>query len=111
MMTVRGLSQRRVAAACVFALLGAAGAHRVPAQTSAPVVYVIAIEGMIDLGLAPFLARTIREAHAAGAAAVLLPAAISSDAAECRLRALDSGEARSEPVTETESSVTMTRQI
>jgi membrane-bound serine protease (ClpP class) len=35
-------------------------------------VYVIAIEGMIDLGLAPFLSRTIREAQAAGAAAVLL---------------------------------------
>jgi membrane-bound serine protease (ClpP class) len=62
----------RVAAACVLMLLGAAGAHRVPAQASAPVVYVISIEGMIDLGLAPFLARTIREAEAADAAAVLL---------------------------------------
>lgn len=71
MMTLRGLPLR-VAAACVLTLLGAAGAHRVPAQTSAPVVYIIAIEGMIDLGLAPFLARTIREAHAAGASAVLL---------------------------------------
>ncbi|MQA31638.1 MAG: nodulation protein NfeD [Luteitalea sp.] len=72
MMTLRGLLPVRIAAACVLTLLGAAGAHRVPAQTSAPVVYVIAIEGMIDLGLAPFLARTIREAQAAGAAAVLL---------------------------------------
>jgi membrane-bound serine protease (ClpP class) len=53
-------------------LLGAAGAHRVPAQSSAPVVYVVAIDGMIDLGLAPFLTRTLREAEAAGAAAVLL---------------------------------------
>jgi membrane-bound serine protease (ClpP class) len=35
-------------------------------------VYVIAIEGMIDLGLAPFLSRTIREAQEAGAVAVLL---------------------------------------
>jgi membrane-bound serine protease (ClpP class) len=70
-MTLRGLPLR-VAAACVLTLLGGAGVQRVPAQTSAPVVYVIAIEGMIDLGLAPFLARTIREAHAAGAAAVLL---------------------------------------
>jgi membrane-bound serine protease (ClpP class) len=35
-------------------------------------VYAIPIEGMIDLGLAPFLSRTIREAEAAGAAAVLL---------------------------------------
>jgi membrane-bound serine protease (ClpP class) len=71
MMTLRGLIPFRVAAVCVLAL-SAAVAHRVPAQTSAPIVYVIAIEGMIDLGLAPFLARTIREAQAAGAAAVLL---------------------------------------
>ena len=45
---------------------------RVPAQSSSPVVYVIAIEGVIDLGLSPFLARTLREAEEAGAAAVLL---------------------------------------
>ena len=45
-----------------------------PATTQATrsVVYVMPIEGMIDLGLAPFLARTIREAQQAGAAAVLL---------------------------------------
>ncbi len=43
-----------------------------PAQTPRPVVYVIPIEGMIDLGLAPFLSRTIRDANEAGAAAVLL---------------------------------------
>jgi len=49
-----------------------AGVTRLPAQTPAPVVYVIAIEGTIDLGLAPFLSRTIREAQAAGATAVLL---------------------------------------
>ena len=35
-------------------------------------MYVIAIDGTIDLGLAPFLSRTIREARDAGAAAVLL---------------------------------------
>jgi membrane-bound serine protease (ClpP class) len=44
----------------------------VTAQTAAPIVYIVPIEGMIDLGLAPFLARTIREAKEAGAAAVLL---------------------------------------
>lgn len=42
------------------------------AQPAAPVVYTIPISGMIDLGLAPFLARTLREAEAAGAAAVVL---------------------------------------
>lgn len=72
MMTLRGPIRLRVAAACVLTLMGAAGAHRVPAQTSAPVVHVIAIDGVIDLGLAPFLARTIRDAQAAGAVAVTL---------------------------------------
>ena len=45
---------------------------RVSAQTSTPVVYVVRIEGVIDLGLAPFLSRTVAEAKQAGAAAVLL---------------------------------------
>ena len=44
----------------------------VAAQEQAPLVYTIPISGTIDLGLAPFLARTLREAQAAGAAAVLL---------------------------------------
>ncbi len=42
------------------------------APTSVPVVYVLTIDGVIDLGLAPYVARTIREAEAAGAAAVVL---------------------------------------
>jgi membrane-bound serine protease (ClpP class) len=42
------------------------------ASTVAPVVFVLTIEGVIDLGLAPYVARTIREAEAAGAAAVVL---------------------------------------
>jgi membrane-bound serine protease (ClpP class) len=42
------------------------------AEKSNAVVYVVPIEGMIDLGLAPFLSRTIRQAKQAGAAAVLL---------------------------------------
>ncbi|HUF24691.1 MAG TPA: NfeD family protein [Vicinamibacterales bacterium] len=59
----------------VLLLAAAAGVRGARAQTpaaAAPVVYVIHIDGMIDLGLAPFLARTIREASAAGAAAVVL---------------------------------------
>jgi len=48
------------------------GVSSLPAQSAAPVVYVIPIDGIIDLGLAPFLARTLREAEAAGAAAVVL---------------------------------------
>jgi membrane-bound serine protease (ClpP class) len=42
------------------------------AEKSKPIVYVIPIAGMIDLGLAPFLSRTIAQAKEAGAAAVLL---------------------------------------
>ncbi|MEX2269943.1 MAG: NfeD family protein [Vicinamibacterales bacterium] len=63
-----------VLAALLVATAGA-GARGAGAQTSAPpapLVQVIAIDGMIDLGLAPFLARTIRESAEAGAAAVVL---------------------------------------
>jgi membrane-bound serine protease (ClpP class) len=62
----------RAIAICMLALWCAAQVRSVPAQVSTPSVYVIPIEGMIDLGLAPFLARTIREAADAGAAAVVL---------------------------------------
>lgn len=41
------------------------------AQTP-PVVYVVPIEGIIDLGLAPFVQRVLGEAADAGAAAVIL---------------------------------------
>ncbi|HEX2225528.1 MAG TPA: hypothetical protein VHM64_00170, partial [Candidatus Binatia bacterium] len=37
-----------------------------------PLVYVAPIDGMIDLGLAPFVERVLREAGEAGAAAVIL---------------------------------------
>ena len=41
-------------------------------QTTRPFVYVVPIEGVIDLGLAPFVARVLDEATQAGAAAVIL---------------------------------------
>lgn len=44
----------------------------VSAQESKPVVYVLPIDGVIDLGLAPFVARVLDEADDAGAAAVIL---------------------------------------
>jgi membrane-bound serine protease (ClpP class) len=61
-----------VGTACLLLLSGVANVRSVTGQTSAPVVYVISIEGAIDLGLAPFLSRAIRQAEEAGAAAVLL---------------------------------------
>ena len=42
------------------------------AQEKQPVVYVAPIEGIIDLGLAPFVQRVLDEATLAGAAAVVL---------------------------------------
>jgi membrane-bound serine protease (ClpP class) len=54
----------------VVAAVGASDLLR--AQTARPIVYVVPIDGVIDLGLAPFLARTISEAERAGAAAVVL---------------------------------------
>jgi membrane-bound serine protease (ClpP class) len=51
---------------------GVADRLNLSAQTSTPVVFVVPIEGMIDLGLSPLLSRSIREAQQAGAAAVLL---------------------------------------
>ena len=42
------------------------------AQEKQPVVYVAPIEGIIDLGLAPFVQRVLDEATQAGAAAVVL---------------------------------------
>jgi membrane-bound serine protease (ClpP class) len=57
---------------CLLALLGTFAVRSTIAQPSTPIVYVISIEGVIDLGLPPFLSRTIGEAEDAGAAAVLL---------------------------------------
>jgi membrane-bound serine protease (ClpP class) len=63
---------RLVVAAGLVVWPGLSGVSLLPAQSSAPIVYRIPIDGVIDLGLAPFLARTIREAEAAGATAVVL---------------------------------------
>jgi membrane-bound serine protease (ClpP class) len=61
-----------VVAAGLLVWPGLSGVSLLTAQPAAPIVYRIPIDGTIDLGLAPFLARTIREAEAAGATAVVL---------------------------------------
>ncbi len=54
-------------------LLCPAGLAVTQTTAAAPaVVYVVPIEGVIDLGLAPFVARVLAEAEKAGAAAVIL---------------------------------------
>lgn len=61
---------RRLAVLGLLAMLVLGGPVR--AQDSRPVVYVAPVEGMIDLGLAPFVQRVLDEAATAGAAAVIL---------------------------------------
>jgi membrane-bound serine protease (ClpP class) len=65
------MARRLVAAALLF-LAAVGGSDRGVAQNARPIVFVMPVEGTIDLGLAPFLARTLREAREAGADAVLL---------------------------------------
>lgn len=60
------------ASVIALALASLMETRSITAQAPAPVVYVVPIGGVIDLGLAPFLARTIHEATDAGAAAVVL---------------------------------------
>lgn len=54
-------------------LLSLAAGHLSAWSTSKqPVVYVAQVEGMIDLGLAPYIERVLREAESNGATAVVL---------------------------------------
>jgi membrane-bound serine protease (ClpP class) len=53
-------------------LLAVVSAAASRAQETRPVVYVARIEGVIDLGLAPFVRRVLDDSAAAGAAAVVL---------------------------------------
>lgn len=62
----------RLIVATVLAVVALIGVNRMTGDAARPVVYVVTIDGTIDLGLAPFLARTIREAQDANASAVLL---------------------------------------
>lgn len=69
---VMNTSRRRSLALLAVALLTAVLASG-PALAQKPAsVDVAPIEGMIDLGLAPFVDRVLREARASGAAAVIL---------------------------------------
>jgi membrane-bound serine protease (ClpP class) len=64
---------KRAAVACAAASLALAGATgTAAAQAARPIVYVIPIEGIIDMGLAPFVQRTIAEASESSASAVIL---------------------------------------
>jgi membrane-bound serine protease (ClpP class) len=83
MVTTRHLSSRfvglvtarrlRLCLALSLAVLGMAGRGLVEVATAQhPVVYVVPVDGVIDLGLAPFVERTLTEAAAEQSAAVIL---------------------------------------
>lgn len=55
-----------------FGLFALLASSRIVLTAQTPVVYVAPIEGMIDLGLAPFVQRVLNEATQEGAAAVIL---------------------------------------
>ncbi len=55
-----------------FGLFVLLASSRIVLTAQTPVVYVAPIEGMIDLGLAPFVQRVLTEATQEGAAAVIL---------------------------------------
>jgi membrane-bound serine protease (ClpP class) len=75
-MRARGVGRIRRTAAAAFlaagAVVGVAHARAGQVSQAPSVVYVAPIEGMIDLGLAPFVDRVLREAQTAGAVAVIL---------------------------------------
>ena len=62
----------RIAGSALIALALLVASALTYAQDKRPVVYVAPIEGIIDLGLAPFVQRVLDEATQAGAAAVVL---------------------------------------
>ena len=63
----------RIRAIVLLAFAATVGfAAAAPAAEPRPVVYIVPIEGMIDLGLAPFVERVLDEATGVGAAAVIL---------------------------------------
>jgi len=73
LVTACGTRRLRLCLALCLVALGMAGRGLVEVATAqAPVVYVIPIDGVIDLGLAPFVERTLTEATAEQAAAVIL---------------------------------------
>src|SRR5262245_18711578 len=68
------MSKMRLASRLSFFVLRLLAFHVPNTVTFAqktPVVYVAPIEGVIDLGLAPFVQRVLKEANDAGAAAVI----------------------------------------
>lgn len=58
--------------AAVVGLWAVVPVHLSSAQQARPIVYLVPIKGVIDLGLAPFVERSLDEAVVSGAAAVII---------------------------------------
>jgi membrane-bound serine protease (ClpP class) len=70
-----GRISRSMLAAALCALAAAlhpAAPVRAQAPTTSPIVYRIPVTGVVEMGLAPFISRSIREAESAGATAIVL---------------------------------------
>ena len=70
MSRIRVSRQLRLVGVALLATIGPG--EPLLAQSTPPVVYVAPIDGIIDLGLAPFVQRVLKEAAEAGAGAVIL---------------------------------------
>lgn len=70
MSRIRVSRQLRLVGVALLATIGPG--EPLLAQSTPPVVYVAPIDGIIDLGLAPFVQRVLQEATEAGAGAVIL---------------------------------------
>lgn len=66
------VARRRVARRALVCAVGIAGLTTVPAAAPAQVVYRIPVTGTIELGIAPFIQRALREAEASSARAAVL---------------------------------------
>lgn len=74
------------------------GSGRAAAQAGAGVVYRIPVDGVIELGLAPFIERSLREAEAAGARAAILDIETPGGRVDAAQRIVDALQATSLPV-------------
>lgn len=98
-----GARGMRVSLSLALLLVGAvAGLIACAGESTAPVpesgVYLVPVTDVIELGLAPFIARSLREAEAAGAAAVVLDLNTPGGRVDAAQNIVDAVEGSSLPV-------------
>ena len=90
-----GMKRAALAAAL---LAGAAACASEPAAPAGDAVYVIPVNGVIELGIAPFVARALAEAEAAGASAAVLELETPGGRVDAAQRIVSTVEAAEIPV-------------